>query len=136
MSKAFLRRYTDLPGLIYVLRERKITLLDPQSCDDSNDSHYLTLYKQKKRLGSVLALCFTQASETYHRWRVFANGASGVCITFNRTALEAGPRPGGGSGVDRPVDTAPKSVVTSMAGFAARRPQPPGGRTAIPAALR
>ena len=30
-----------------------------------------------------------------------------------------------------------RSVVTSLAGFAgARRPQPPGGRTAIPAALR
>ena len=28
------------------------------------------------------------------------------------------------------------SVVTSLAGFAAHRPQPPGGRTAIPAALR
>src|SRR5579859_4068470 len=31
---------------------------------------------------------------------------------------------------------APKSVITSLAGFAARRPQPPGGRTAIPAAFR
>jgi len=31
----------------------------------------------------------------------------------------------------------PKSVVTSLAGFAgARRPQPAGGRTAIPTALR
>src|ERR1700675_3695726 len=31
---------------------------------------------------------------------------------------------------------APKSVITSLAGFAARRPQPPGRRTAIPAAFR
>ena len=31
---------------------------------------------------------------------------------------------------------APKSVITSLAGFAGRRPQPPGGRTAIPAAFR
>jgi PQQ enzyme repeat len=31
---------------------------------------------------------------------------------------------------------APKSVITSLAGFAARRPQPPGGCTAIPAAFR
>jgi hypothetical protein len=90
MSKALLRRYTDLPGLIFLLRERKITLLDPQSWDDRNDSYYLALYKQKKGLGSVLALCFTQAPETYHHWRVFANGASGVCITFNRAeVLEA-----------------------------------------------
>src|ERR1700687_1376777 len=32
--------------------------------------------------------------------------------------------------------SAPKSVITSLAGFGARRPQPPGGRTAIPAAFR
>ena len=74
MSKEFLRRYTDVPALIYFLRERKITLLDPQSWDDSNDSHYLTLYREKNRLRSVLALCFTQTSETYHHWRVFSGG--------------------------------------------------------------
>jgi hypothetical protein len=32
-------------------------------------------------------LCFTQADETYHHWRVFANGATGVCIRFDRAAL-------------------------------------------------
>src|SRR5271170_3090698 len=32
--------------------------------------------------------------------------------------------------------SAPKSVITSLAGFAARRPQPPGGRTTIPAAFK
>ena len=62
-------------------------MLDPRSWDDSNDSHYLALYKQKKALSSVLALCFTQASETYHHWRVFANGSGGVSISFDRDAL-------------------------------------------------
>lgn len=87
MSESYLRRYTDIPALIYLLDERKITLLDPESWDDSNDSHYLSLYRQKKKLASVLALCFTQASETYHHWRVFANGSSGVCIRFKRAEL-------------------------------------------------
>src|SRR3974390_588111 len=32
--------------------------------------------------------------------------------------------------------SAPKSVITLLAGFAARRPHPPGERTAIPAAFR
>jgi hypothetical protein len=42
-----------------------------------------------------------------------------------------------GSGIARMAGfSAPKSVITSWAGFAARRPQPPGGRTAIPAAFR
>ncbi len=82
-----LRRYTDLPALIYILKERKITLLDPQSWEDSNDSYYLRLYREKKGLRSVLALCFTQANETYHHWRIFANGPSGVCISFRRQDL-------------------------------------------------
>ena len=83
----YLRRYTDIPALIYLLTEQKITLLDPESWDDSNDSHYLALYRDKKKLKSVLALCFTQANETYHHWRVFAGGASGVCIRFKRSEL-------------------------------------------------
>jgi hypothetical protein len=60
MSGDYLRRYTDLTALIYLLRKRKLTLLDPSSWDDSNDSHYLTLYKEKRKLKSVLALCFMQ----------------------------------------------------------------------------
>ena len=87
MSDTYLRRYTDIPALIYLLSKRKITLLDPRSWDDSNDSHYLTLYREKKGLKSVLALCFTQTGETYHHWRVFASGPSGVCIRFKRSEL-------------------------------------------------
>ncbi|HWX56595.1 MAG TPA: DUF2971 domain-containing protein [Verrucomicrobiae bacterium] len=85
--KNYLRRYTDLPSLIYLLSEKRLTLLDPETWDDKNDSHFLQLYQEKKRLQSVLALCFTQTSETYHHWRVFASGASGVCISFNRRHL-------------------------------------------------
>ena len=70
-----------------MLREQRITLLDPQSWDDKNDSHYLRLYREKKSLNTVLALCFAQASETYHHWRVFAPGSSGVCISFKRKEL-------------------------------------------------
>ena len=87
MSNASLRRYTDIPALTYLLTKQKITLLDPKSWDDSNDSHYLSLYKQRNKLKSLLALCFTQADETYHHWRVFAGGTSGVCIRFDRTVL-------------------------------------------------
>lgn len=87
MSDRHLRRYTDIPALIYLLRERKLTLLDPRSWDDSNDSYYLALYREKKELRTVLALCFTQAYETYHHWRVFAGGSSGVCIRFKRSEL-------------------------------------------------
>ncbi len=87
MKKMFLRRYTNLPALIYLLNEKKISLLDPTSWDDSNDSHYLSVYKSRKGLKTLLALCFTQVDETYHHWKVFADGSSGICIKFNRTTL-------------------------------------------------
>jgi hypothetical protein len=82
-----LRRYTDLPALIYLLRRRRITLLDPRTWDDRNDSYYLRLFRNKRKLKCVLALCFTRAPETYHHWRVFSTGSSGVCIEFDRAAL-------------------------------------------------
>jgi hypothetical protein len=87
VMRNFLRRYTNLPALIYLLREQKITLLDPETWVDTNDSSYMTIYKKKKSLTTVLALCFSQASETFHHWRVFADGASGICILFRRDDL-------------------------------------------------
>jgi len=89
MSSKFLRRYADLPALLYLLNEAKITFLDPATWDDQNDAHYLAMYKQKRKLASLLAVCFTQANETYHHWRVFASGPSGVCIRFRRGTLLA-----------------------------------------------
>lgn len=83
----YLRRYTDLPSLIYLLSQKQITLLDPKSWDDSNDSHYLAEYKNKKGLLSILALCFSKAPETYHHWKVFSGGTAGVCIRFKRTTI-------------------------------------------------
>ena len=86
-AKKFLRRYTDIPALIYLLRERKITLLSPATWDDGNDREFMTLYQGRKRLKSLLALCFSRADETYHHWRVFAPGAGGVCIAFDHHEL-------------------------------------------------
>lgn len=83
----YLSRYTELPAVIYLLTKRQLTLLDPRSWDDQNDSHYLELYRKKKTLKSVLAVCFTQTEETYHHWRVFADGSSGVRIRFKRADL-------------------------------------------------
>lgn len=87
MSSNYLRRYSDLTALLYLLSTRRITLLDPDSWDDSNDSYYLALYKKKMRLKSVLALCFTESDERYHYWKVFGAGPSGVCIQFDRAKL-------------------------------------------------
>ncbi len=92
MSADYLRRYTDLTALMYLLHKRKVTLLDPASWDDKNDSYYLTQYKEKRGLKSVLALCLMQSDERYHHWSVFAPGPSGVCIKFNRDKFLAAVR--------------------------------------------
>jgi hypothetical protein len=81
------RRYTDLPALLHMLKNRQVTLLDPVTWDDTNDSYYLLKYKEKKPLKSVLALCLTKADETYHHWRIFSHGSAGVCIAFHRGRL-------------------------------------------------
>ena len=82
-----LRRYTDLPALLHMLAAKQITLLDPKTWDDRNDSFFMSLYKEQKKLKTVLALCFSQTTETYHHWRVFSNGPAGVCVVFDREAL-------------------------------------------------
>ena len=87
MSEAILRRYTDLPALLDVLYQRRITLLDPSRWDDRNDSYYLELYAELKKRRTVLALCFTRTMETYHHWKIFANGVSGVSIIFSKAKL-------------------------------------------------
>lgn len=87
MAEAILRRYTDLPALLDVLYRRRITLLDPSRWDDRNDSYYLELYAAQQKYRTVLALCFTRTMETYHHWKIFANGASGVSIIFNKARL-------------------------------------------------
>jgi len=76
-----------MPTLVYLLKNKQITLLDPNTWDDKNDSYYLRLYKKKRDLSSVLALCFSEAPETYHHWKVFAGNNCGVCIRFNKALL-------------------------------------------------
>lgn len=92
-AEEYLRRYTELPALVHMLTYRELTLLDPSSWDDKNDSFYLAQYREKRELKSVLALCFTKSKETYHHWRVFAHGSAGVCVTFKRSKLESAIAP-------------------------------------------
>ena len=87
MGAAHFFRYTDLPSLIHILKNRQLTLLNPMTWDDKNDSSFVTLYKEKRQLASVLALCFTRSSETYHHWRIFAPSSSGVRVTFDESSI-------------------------------------------------
>jgi hypothetical protein len=84
-----LRRYTSLASLLALLQDKKLTLLSPGLWEDRNDAFYMSEYKVKKGLKTLLALCFSESDETYHHWRVFTRGADGVCIHFKREALLA-----------------------------------------------
>lgn len=83
------RRYTNLAALIHLLQNRSITLLNPANWDDKNDAHFMAEYKRLRRAETVLAICFAEAAETYHHWRVFSSGADGVCISFDKKRLLA-----------------------------------------------
>lgn len=72
-----------------MLTTKKITLLDPKSWDDKNDSYFLDVYTSKKGLKKTLALCMTKKNETYHHWSVFTSKESGICIVFDFNKLEA-----------------------------------------------
>lgn len=85
--KKYVRRYTELPFLIDYLKTKKLVLLDPMSWDDKNDSYYIEQYAAKKNLQGFAALCLTEAPETYHHWKVFSSGSSGVCIEFLKDDL-------------------------------------------------
>lgn len=84
----FIRRYTSIASVIDTLRRKQLALLDPQSWDDRNDSHFMSLYKEHKRANGLYALCATEAPETYHHWRVFGGKSEGACLEIRRAPLE------------------------------------------------
>jgi hypothetical protein len=82
-----IRRYTDMGALMNMLLSKSITFLDPESWDDRNDAKFMSFYKDRKSLSSLLAICFSISSETYHHWSVFAGGRNGVCLELNKSEL-------------------------------------------------
>ena len=82
-----LNRFTSLPVLLDMLSKRCVTLLNPRSWEDRNDSFYIEQYRAKKKLESVLALCFTTTPEKFHHWKIFSDGSSGVRVEFDKNLL-------------------------------------------------
>ncbi len=88
----FLRRYTSLSSVLNTLANRKIVLLSPSEWDDTNDVHFMELYRSSVAAASVQAICCTMSTETYHHWKVFTQGKDGVCIEFEREPLQTAVR--------------------------------------------
>jgi hypothetical protein len=84
----YVRRYTTLSSALDTLVQQHLVLLSPSKWDDINDVRFMELYRSHANVGSVLALCCTLATETYHHWRVFSQGMEGVCLEFERQSLE------------------------------------------------
>ena len=82
-----LNRFTTLPFLIELLKTKKLVLLNPKTWEDHNDTDILLDYKEKENIPGLLALCFTDQSETIHHWKAFSSGESGCCIEFDKTRL-------------------------------------------------
>jgi hypothetical protein len=82
-----LNRYTSLPIALDILFRRRVTLLSPETWEDRNDAFYLERYREKKNLGTLAAICFSARGETFHHWKVFSSGSSGVCIEFDKERL-------------------------------------------------
>lgn len=83
----YLKRYTQLPAVLSMLESRAITLLSPSGWEDKNDRVFMEQYARHTSTASVLGLCFTQAAETFHHWKVFAPGVAGVCVEFHKQGL-------------------------------------------------
>jgi len=82
-----LNRYTSLPIAFDVLVQRRLTLLSPETWEDRNDAYYLERYREEKKLKTLVAMCFSARGETFHHWKVFSSGSSGVCIEFDKSRL-------------------------------------------------
>jgi hypothetical protein len=83
----YLNRFTTMPILLDVLHQKHLVLLDPETWEDRNDAYFMKRYKEEQKLKSVLALCFSTCRETFHHWKVFSAGTSGVCIEFDAKSL-------------------------------------------------
>lgn len=82
-----LNRYTSLPVALDILSQRRVTLLSPETWEDRNDAFYLERYREARNLQTLVAICFSARGETFHHWKVFSSGSSGVCIEFDKNLL-------------------------------------------------
>ena len=82
-----LNRFTTLPVLLDLLQRKKLTLLDPKSWEDRNDSEIILEYKKRKKIKNLFAICLSLGDETIHHWKTFSNGSSGCLIEFDAQKL-------------------------------------------------
>lgn len=83
----YLNRFTTLPVLLDLLRRKRLVLLEPDQWEDRNDTEIMRVYKSRKKLKHLYALCFSHGPETIHHWKSFSDGIGGCCVEFNGREL-------------------------------------------------
>jgi Protein of unknown function (DUF2971) len=86
--KRNIRRYTNVTVLLDMLVNTRLSLINPTLWDDLNDARLIEAYKVMAGFKFVGAVCLTDSQETYHHWKLFADGMSGVCIEFKTEELK------------------------------------------------
>lgn len=84
---AKMSRYTSLPECFDLLKTGKLVFHDPTTWEDKNDSELMLLYKKRRRIPNLHAICFSLGDETIHHWKAYASGISGCCIEFDGPRL-------------------------------------------------
>jgi hypothetical protein len=82
-------RYTNLPSLIDILIHKRLTLLSPLGWEDKNDTDLINEFLRRTGYKSLRALCFTQETETFHHWKIFASGEAGIRVDFHESAIQS-----------------------------------------------
>ena len=82
-------RYSSIAYIIDAIARSQITLVDPASWADKNDSFFIDLYRQYRGVAAVFASCCTLSKETFHHWYVFGGSSAGAFIEYDRARLEA-----------------------------------------------
>jgi hypothetical protein len=79
-----LRRYTNVMSALDTLAKKHIMLTTTAGWADVNDNLSIEEYRKASGCKSVLAVCMTEAYETFHHWGIFAAGQTGLYIQLNR----------------------------------------------------
>lgn len=88
MVEETLRRYTSVKRMYDYLKTEQLLFSNPAYWEDQNDVDLIDLYKEKKPIKNVQALCFARSEETYLHWKAYGQDGEGVCIIFHDDDLQ------------------------------------------------
>jgi hypothetical protein len=77
-----LRRYTKFDHLLGALSTGKMHLRDTSDWEDRNDKFSIALFKEKKSVDALHALCFSKSSTKFHLWSLYGHREKGACAVL------------------------------------------------------